>query len=94
MEYEDDEYYQIGGLWSSKRIEEASKSQSKLFGVVPYIDPKILTNSKNQTKLDEKRDTNNIGLIYEITQGQKETIVPDTPNNYINIYTAGCTVVN
>ncbi|RIA88397.1 hypothetical protein C1645_826406 [Glomus cerebriforme] len=76
--------------------------------VVPYIDPKILTNSKNQAKLDEKSDvysvyvllwkissgtyhfyeeTNNIGLIYEITQGQRESIVPNNPNNYANIYT-------
>ncbi|RIA89447.1 hypothetical protein C1645_824827 [Glomus cerebriforme] len=91
-------------------IEEESRSQSKLFGVVLYINPKILTNIKNQTKLDEKSDvhvysvcvllweissgthhfykeTNNIGLIYEITQGQRESIVPNTPNNYANIYT-------
>ncbi|RIA82527.1 hypothetical protein C1645_835224 [Glomus cerebriforme] len=108
------ECHQIGGVWLSKRIEEASKLQLKLFDVVPYIDSKILTNSKNKTKLDEKSDvysvcvllweissgtpsfykkTNNIDLIYEITQGQRETIVPDTPNNYANIYT-GITTVN
>ncbi|RIA89788.1 hypothetical protein C1645_824310 [Glomus cerebriforme] len=32
-------------------------------------------------------ETNNIGLIYEITQGRRETIVPDTPNDYSNLYT-------
>ncbi len=29
----------------SKRIDEASKSQSKLLGMIPYIDPKTLINS-------------------------------------------------
>ena len=92
----------------SKRIEEASKSQSKVHGMIPYIDPKRLMSSKNPTKFDKKSDvysvgvllweissgippfheeTNNIGLIFEISQGRREEIVPDTPNGYSELYT-------
>ncbi|PKK64366.1 kinase-like protein [Rhizophagus irregularis] len=90
----------------SKRIDEASNSQSKLLGMVPYIDPKILMNSNN-LKLNEKSDVysigvllweissgkppfheenNKIGLIYDISQGRREEIIPDTPNDYSNLY--------
>ena len=92
----------------SKRIEDASKSQSKVLGMIPYIDPKRLMSSKNPIKLDKKSDvysvgvllweissgippfheeTNNIGLIYEISQGRREEIVPDTHNGYSDLYT-------
>ncbi|RIA84455.1 hypothetical protein C1645_832224 [Glomus cerebriforme] len=80
MEYVDGECHQIGGLWLSKRIEEASKSQSN------YLEISIGTHHFYE-------ETNNIGLIYEITQGWRETIVPNTLNNYANIYT-GCIAVN
>ena len=91
----------------SKRIDEASKSQSKLLGMIPYIDPKVLMNSNN-LKLNEKSDiysigvllweissgippfnekTNKISLIYDISQGQREEIIPDTPNDYAKLYT-------
>ncbi|CAB4379478.1 unnamed protein product [Rhizophagus irregularis] len=90
----------------SKRIDEASNSQSKLLGMVPYIDLKILMNSNN-LKLNEKSDVysigvllweissgkppfheenNKIGLIYDISQGRREEIIPDTPNDYSNLY--------
>ena len=32
-------------------------------------------------------ESNNIGLIYNISQGQREKIVPDTPFDYANLYT-------
>jgi serine/threonine protein kinase len=91
----------------SKRIDESSNSQSKLFGMVPYIDPKVLTDSDNY-KLNEKSDIYGIGvllweissgkppfheeknkivLMYEISQGRREEIIPDTPNDYSNLYT-------
>ncbi|POG64543.1 kinase-like domain-containing protein [Rhizophagus irregularis DAOM 181602=DAOM 197198] len=90
----------------SKRIDEASNSQSKLLGMVPYIDPKVLMNSNN-LKLNEKSDVysigvllweissgkppfheekNKIGLIYDISQGRREKIIPNTPNDYSNLY--------
>ena len=30
---------------------------------------------------------NKISLIYDISQGQREEIVPDTPNDYAKLYT-------
>ncbi|CAB4438302.1 unnamed protein product [Rhizophagus irregularis] len=90
------------GTW----IDEASKSQSKLFGMVPYIDPKVFI--LNGKKLDEKSDVYSIGvllweissgkppfyeekydfsLMYKISQGRREITVPNTPNDYSNLYT-------
>ncbi|RIA84016.1 kinase-like domain-containing protein [Glomus cerebriforme] len=92
----------------SKRIEETSKSESNLFGMIPYIDPKRSIDSKNLTKFDKKSDVYSIGvllweissgvipfygetydfsLMYDILQGRREKIVPDTPNDYANLYT-------
>ena len=51
----------------SKRIEESSNIQSKLFGIIPYIDPK----SFNGYTLDEKSDVYSVGvLLWEISSGQ------------------------
>ncbi|CAB4379571.1 unnamed protein product [Rhizophagus irregularis] len=93
----------------SKRIDEAvetSNSKSKLLGMVPYIDPRILL--FNNLKLNEKSDVYSIGvllweissgnppfheesnkssLIYEILYGRREKIIPNTPNDYSNLYT-------
>ena len=96
----------------SKRIEVASNSQSKLFGIVPYIDPKRFNrqrNKNNQTQInDKKSDVYSVGMILweissgkppfygesydaelavEISLGLKETIVPNTPADYANLYT-------
>jgi serine/threonine protein kinase len=55
----------------SKRIEETSNTQSsKLFGVIPYIDPKRLMDQKY--KLDETSDVYSIGvLLWEISSGKQ-----------------------
>ncbi|CAB4388087.1 unnamed protein product [Rhizophagus irregularis] len=104
----------------SKRIRTSSNCQSKLFEMVPYVDPKTFNgvngqrNDNNQTTqmylLNEKSDVysvgvllweissgrppfyaeddrHNVSLILEISNGLKETIVPDTPEDYIKIYT-------
>ncbi|GBC20787.2 kinase-like domain-containing protein [Rhizophagus irregularis DAOM 181602=DAOM 197198] len=93
----------------SKRIEESSNFRSsKLFGIMPYIDPKSFSNG--DYKLNEKSDIYSIGvLLWEISsgkppfytegkpydiclalsisQGFRETPIPDTPIDYLNIYT-------
>ncbi|EXX61790.1 uncharacterized protein OCT59_023906 [Rhizophagus irregularis] len=52
----------------SKWIEEASNSQTKLFGRVPYIDPKVLMD--DNLNLNEKSDIYSIGvLLWEISSG-------------------------
>ncbi|CAB4396123.1 unnamed protein product [Rhizophagus irregularis] len=100
----------------SKRIGASSSSQSKLFGMVPYIDPKSFNRRRNNNQsaqlysLNEKSDVYSVGvLLWEISSGQppfyiegeqydvglaldisqgiRETVVPDTPNEYIEIYT-------
>jgi serine/threonine protein kinase len=91
----------------SKRIDDASKPQSKLLGMVPYIDPKTFMNSENLT-LNKKSDVYSIGvllweissgyppfhdknydlsLMFEISQGRREEIILNTPNDYSNLYT-------
>ncbi|EXX66713.1 uncharacterized protein OCT59_024285 [Rhizophagus irregularis] len=101
----------------SKRIGASSNVQSKIFGMVPYVDPKIFNrrrNNNNQTSqiyyLNEKSDVYSVGVLLweisngqppfyvegggydvglalEILQGLRETVVPDTPKNYVKIYT-------
>jgi serine/threonine protein kinase len=91
----------------SKRIDGASNSQSRLLGMIPYIDPKILLNNEN-LKLGKKSDVYSIGvllweissgsppfykekydlsLMYKISQGKRETTIPDTPDDYVKLYT-------
>ena len=98
----------------SKRIEDTSNSRSKLFGIIPYVDPKSFSrqrNNNNQTQvylLNEKSDVYSIGvllweissgklpfcnepydfgLVTEILQGYRETPIPNTPEDYVKIYT-------
>ena len=97
----------------SKRIEAATESKSKMFGVVPYVDPKSFTwkrNNNDKYVLNEKSDIYSVGvllweissgcppfynegesydisLILEISQGLRETPIPNTPEDYVNLYT-------
>ncbi|EXX57230.1 uncharacterized protein OCT59_023855 [Rhizophagus irregularis] len=98
----------------SKRIEEISNPQSKTFGLIPYIDPKIFNRKVNNENkitvysLNKKSDVYSIGvLLWEISSGQppfsdelndlglamaifqglREKLIPDTPEEYIKIYT-------
>ena len=53
----------------SKRINEASNSNSELFGVIPYIDPKRLL---QQYSLNKKSDVYSIGvLLWVISSGKR-----------------------
>uniref|UniRef100_U9US91 Protein kinase domain-containing protein n=1 Tax=Rhizophagus irregularis (strain DAOM 181602 / DAOM 197198 / MUCL 43194) TaxID=747089 RepID=U9US91_RHIID len=103
----------IADFGLSKRIGSSSK-QSKLFGIIPYVDPKRFgkrRNNKNSTQLssfNEKSDVYSVGvLLWEISSGQppfsneeydldlaidikeglREDPIPDTPENYIKLYT-------
>ncbi|GET58411.1 kinase-like domain-containing protein [Rhizophagus irregularis DAOM 181602=DAOM 197198] len=99
----------------SKRIEDSSNFQSKVFGMVAYIDPKIFNRGRNNNNeqikvysLNEKSDIystgvllweissgqppfndelNDIGLAMEIFKGYREKPIPDTPKEYIHLYT-------
>ncbi|CAB5358196.1 unnamed protein product [Rhizophagus irregularis] len=98
----------------SKRIGASSNVQSKLFGMIPYVDPKSFSRRRNNNNqmysLNEKSDVYSVGvllwelssgqppfcadgehydvgLIYDISQGHRETVVPDTPDEYVKIYT-------
>ena len=56
----------------SRKIAEAS---SKTFGVIPYVNPKCLSNGKNQSKnhkLNKQSDVYSIGvLMWQISSGCK-----------------------
>src|SRR4051812_32882624 len=53
----------------SKRIEVSSNIQSKLFGVVPYVDPKSFCRVQPYS-LNKKSDVYSIGvLLWEISSG-------------------------
>ncbi|CAB4379597.1 unnamed protein product [Rhizophagus irregularis] len=56
----------------SKRIEETSNSQSKIFGLIPYIDPKSFNRSTTTPYiLNNKSDVYSIGvLLWEISSCQ------------------------
>jgi serine/threonine protein kinase len=62
----------------SKRIGASSNFQSKLFGIVPYVDPKSFKrrrNNNNQStqmySLNEKSDIYSVGvLLWEISSGR------------------------
>ena len=41
----------------------------------------------NFHSINTNEEPNNIGLIYNISQGQREKFVPDTPVDYTNLYT-------
>ncbi|EXX63351.1 uncharacterized protein OCT59_007064 [Rhizophagus irregularis] len=100
----------------SKRIESSSNTQSKLFGIIPYVDPKRFRGrrkNKSSTQifsLNEKSDVYSVGVLLweissgqppfysegeqydidlalEILQGLREEPVPDTPEDYVEIYT-------
>ncbi|GBB89491.1 hypothetical protein RclHR1_01620003 [Rhizophagus clarus] len=52
----------------SKKIAEESSNAKKVFGVIPYMDPKILNDQ--QYKLNEKSDIYSIGvLMWQISSG-------------------------
>jgi serine/threonine protein kinase len=55
----------------SKRIEEKSNSQSKAFGLIPYIDPKSFVSTTTRYSLNKKSDVYSTGvLLWEISSGQ------------------------
>jgi hypothetical protein len=65
----------LADLGLTKRIEEGFKLQSKLFGIIPYVDPKRFSRQKNNNKtrypLNKKSDVYSIGmLLWEISSGQ------------------------
>jgi serine/threonine protein kinase len=61
----------------SKRIESSSNTKSKIFGCVPYVDPKRFSgrkknkNSNQICSLNEKSDIYSIGVLFwEISSGK------------------------
>jgi len=84
----------------SRRIGEATNSKSNLFGMVPYMDPKLQKNKQSdvysvgvllwEISSGHPPFRNASGselLFFEILQGRREMTVPDTPDDYVNLYT-------
>ena len=54
----------------SKKIAEVSSNSSKILGVIPYVDPKKLSN--NDYKLNKKSDIYSVGVImWQISSGRQ-----------------------
>ena len=54
----------------SKKIAEASSSESEMFGILPYMDPKSLNNQNKNYKLNKKSDVYSVGVImWQISSG-------------------------
>ncbi|RGB29987.1 hypothetical protein C1646_818178 [Rhizophagus diaphanus] len=54
----------------SKKIAEVSSDASKIFGVIPYIDPESFNNQKQNYKLNKKSDVYSVGvLLWQISSG-------------------------
>ncbi|CAB4382068.1 unnamed protein product [Rhizophagus irregularis] len=55
----------------SKRIDDASNSSEKLFGIIPFIDPEKFGGCSQNYKLNEKSDVYSAGvLLWVISSGQ------------------------
>ena len=71
----------------SKRIEVASNTQSKLHGIIPYVDPKKFSsrrrNKNNEAQiysLNEKSDVYSVGMIlWEISSGKPPFYIEGKP---------------
>ena len=68
----------IADFGLSKKIAEASSSESGMFGVLPYMDPKSLNNQYNinnqnkNYKLNKKSDVYSVGVImWQISSGRR-----------------------
>ena len=60
----------IADFGLSKKIVESSSNATKIFGVIPYIDPKRLNNQNQNYKSNEKSDVYSIGvLLWQISSG-------------------------
>ncbi|CAB4438159.1 unnamed protein product [Rhizophagus irregularis] len=87
----------LADLDYQKRIGASSKCSIQNIEMIPYVDPKIFNrrrNNNNQTSqiysLNEKSEQYDVGLALEILQGLRETVVPDTPENYVKFILVKC----
>ena len=88
----------------SRRLNEISNSNKNIYGMVPYIDPQHFKNQKASKKSDVYsvgvlmweissghitfESFDDIRLLNAILNGDRETPIPNTPTDYINIYTS------
>ena len=86
----------------SRNILESTTSSHKLKGILPYVDPRCFKEYKPDKKSDiysvgvllweltsgvpPFSNINEITLLYNIHQGMREEPVPNTPNEYVNLY--------
>src|SRR5438034_7834142 len=67
----------------SKKIAKASSDTSKIFGVIPFIDPKSLNDQNQGYKLNKKSDVYSVGvLMWQISSGYQPFSANGSDNNY------------
>ncbi|GBB91008.1 hypothetical protein RclHR1_01810011 [Rhizophagus clarus] len=60
----------VTGFSSAKKISDSTTNMSKMFGAIPYMDPKFLSNQNYE--LDRKSDVYSIGvLMWQISSGRQ-----------------------
>ena len=62
----------------SRKIVEEPSDASKIFGMIPYADPKSFNNEGQNYRLNEKSDVYSVGiLMWQISSGYKPFHVED-----------------
>jgi hypothetical protein len=75
----------------SKRISEESFDASKIFDIIPYIDPKIFNNQINDInenqkyKLNEKSDVYSIGVLMWQISSEYQPFLAEGLNYDVNL---------
>ena len=72
--------------------QQKSKYINLLKDFIHSIENNLESTNKNENinekeTSNENENTNKISLIYDISQGQREEIIPNTPNDYAKLYT-------
>jgi serine/threonine protein kinase len=63
----------------SRKIIEVSSNTSRIFGVIPYVDPKYLYDRNKNYKLNKKSDVYSVGvLMWQISSGYRPFYVENS----------------
>ena len=86
----------------SRKILKSTTSSHQLKGILPYVDPRCFKEYKPNKKSDVYSvgvllweltngkppfsNINEVTLILNILEGMREKLIPNTPDEYVNLY--------